>query len=79
MPSIANRIPWQPPQTWVEKPATETLTPHDVDAVQFTIVRNLITGRVGYDEIEVDEFLDRVANTIARQARLIDQLQQGQS
>lgn len=50
------------------------VTPGEVDAVQFTQVRSVLTARQGYDEVEVDEFLDRVAETIAVQAREIDAL-----
>ena len=49
------------------------VTAGECDAVEFTVV-NRHFGRPGYLESEVDDFLDRVGNTIADQAREIDRL-----
>jgi DivIVA domain-containing protein len=53
---------------------TKPVTPGEIDAAQFTQVRNLFSGRRGYDEDEVDEFLDRTATTIANLMRENDAL-----
>ena len=47
---------------------TPPVTAGEVDAVLFTSRRSW-SGRYGYDETEVDDFLDRVADTIAEQER----------
>lgn len=49
------------------------LNPEVVNQVQFTSVRNIFTGRVGYLEAEVDDFLDLVEARIAQLMRDRDQ------
>lgn len=48
--------------------------PGEIDVVQFTQVRNLFTNAHGYQENEVDTFLDRCAATIAGLMRENDAL-----
>jgi DivIVA domain-containing protein len=52
--------------------APKPVTAGEADVVEFTQVWNLFTGRRGYDEDEVDEFLERVAFTLAAQGRELD-------
>jgi DivIVA domain-containing protein len=54
--------------------APKPVTAGEADVVEFTQVVNWFTMRHGYDEAEVDAFIDRVAFTLAAQGRELDAL-----
>lgn len=55
--------------TPAEEAGLKPVTAGEIDVVQFTQVGNVFSRRHGYDEDEVDEFLDRCAATIVALTR----------